>query len=237
MAESRSADYDAIVIGGGPAGPAYAIAHARGGHSVLMLEREAFPRFRIGESLLTCTAEVLDQFGVFDQLCQVELTSTKQAFRRLDLREIGPLLEAATDATGITALQQARVTGLMHSGNRVSGVRYKVGETEHSATARFVIDASGMAGLVVRALKLRKTGNDLKMAAVFKHVEGVGERNNPATEGDIQLEVHEDGFARAVNGDFWSSKNEFFNRLRAVPQRGLFESFEPLYKCPVYAGD
>jgi halogenation protein CepH len=47
--------YDLIVIGGGPAGTTLATLVARAGHRVLLLEREAFPRYQIGESLLPAT--------------------------------------------------------------------------------------------------------------------------------------------------------------------------------------
>jgi glycine/D-amino acid oxidase-like deaminating enzyme len=46
---------DVIVIGGGPAGAATATLLALAGHRVQLLEREAFPRFRIGESLMPAT--------------------------------------------------------------------------------------------------------------------------------------------------------------------------------------
>src|SRR5690348_10059 len=97
MVEARGTDYDAIVIGGGPAGSAYALTLARSGHSVLLLDREKFPRFHIGESLLTYTADVLDQLGVLDRVTEagfvvkrgIELTGTAGTFRRLDLAQIG----------------------------------------------------------------------------------------------------------------------------------------------------
>jgi len=52
--------------------------------------------------------------------------------------------------------------------------------------------------VIARALDLRKTDNALKMAAVFKHFGELDERNNPATEGDIQLGLHEDGWLWAI---------------------------------------
>ena len=223
MTEARDNDYDAIVIGGGPSGSSYAITLARSGRSVLLLERERFPRFHIGESLLTYTADVLEQFGLLDRVVEsgfvikrgIELTGPEGTFRRLDLARIGDdrrgwtvhverahfdkiLLDAAAATPGVTVLQNARVSGLLHSGEAISGVRYTWKDQVHSSNASFVVDASGRAGVIARGLNLRKTDNDLKMAAVFKHFSGVDERNNPATEGDIQLGLHEDGWLWAI---------------------------------------
>lgn len=223
MSEARGSDYDAIVIGGGPSGSSYAITLGRRGHSVLVLEREKFPRFHIGESLLTYTADVLEQLGLLDKMCQsgfvikrgIELTGTEGTFRRLDLAQIGEdrrgwtihvershfdaiLLDAAAQTPGVAVEQKARVTRLLFSDDRISGVRYTLNGEEHTANARFVIDASGRAGVIARGLNLRKTDNDLKMAAVFKHFGGVDEANNPATAGDIQLGLHEDGWLWAI---------------------------------------
>jgi len=57
-------DFDFCVAGGGPAGSAAAISLAQRGHSVLLLEREKFPRFHIGESLLSTANEAFAKLGV-----------------------------------------------------------------------------------------------------------------------------------------------------------------------------
>src|SRR5687768_2637376 len=59
---------DVLVIGGGPAGSTAATLLAQQGLSVTLLERERFPRFQIGESLLPYNNELFDRLGVTDQL-------------------------------------------------------------------------------------------------------------------------------------------------------------------------
>ncbi len=59
---------DVIVIGGGPAGSTAATLLAQQGLSVTLLERERFPRFQIGESLLPYNNDLFDRLGVTDQL-------------------------------------------------------------------------------------------------------------------------------------------------------------------------
>jgi flavin-dependent dehydrogenase len=58
-----SFDCDVVVIGGGPSGATVAAALARRGRRVVLLERDAFPRFHIGESLLASVNDVLDAIG------------------------------------------------------------------------------------------------------------------------------------------------------------------------------
>src|SRR5262245_44873862 len=61
-------DYDTLLIGGGPAGSSAAAILAEYGHRVLILEREKFPRYHIGESLIPFTFGPLKRIGMIPKM-------------------------------------------------------------------------------------------------------------------------------------------------------------------------
>jgi flavin-dependent dehydrogenase len=70
----KSDQYDAIVIGGGPAGAAAASILGEKGHRVLVLEREKFPRYHVGESLIPFTYQPLKRLGLIDRMKESHFT-------------------------------------------------------------------------------------------------------------------------------------------------------------------
>src|ERR1700736_391251 len=60
--------YDVAIIGGGPAGSTAATLLARAGRRIIVIEREKFPRFHIGESLLPFSTKTFDRLGVREKL-------------------------------------------------------------------------------------------------------------------------------------------------------------------------
>ena len=61
-------NYDALIIGAGPAGSSAAAILAEHGHRVLVIEREKFPRYHIGESLIPFTFHALERLGVLPKM-------------------------------------------------------------------------------------------------------------------------------------------------------------------------
>ena len=65
---NNNEQFDALLIGAGPAGSSAAALLAEQGHNVLLIEREKFPRYHIGESLLPFTYEPLKRLGLINRM-------------------------------------------------------------------------------------------------------------------------------------------------------------------------
>ncbi len=216
---SGTKKFDAIVIGGGPAGSTCAYKLAAEGHSVLLLEKAKFPRFPIGESMVPYITKLLVMMGVLDKVKEAAfvkkegvefLTGTtgdlrRQSFTNLEegqkpfsynfnrARFDNILLEHAED-TGVQVIQEADAKKLIFDGEKLDGVKYQHQGQTYEARARYVVDASGRAGLVSKHFNLRKMNHKLENVAVFQHYKGVVKENNPGVEGDVLFSSHEDGW-------------------------------------------
>jgi flavin-dependent dehydrogenase len=67
---AKSTDWDVIVIGGGPSGASAAAILAEYGHRVLVLEREKFPRYHVGESMIPFTFQPMERLGLVPRMKQ-----------------------------------------------------------------------------------------------------------------------------------------------------------------------
>ncbi|MDQ3680436.1 MAG: FAD-dependent oxidoreductase [Actinomycetota bacterium] len=212
--------FDAIVIGGGPAGVTCAHQLAMRGRSVLLLEKERHPRFRVGESLMPYVTAVLDSIGILQDVEErggpfvvkrsVEVSDSEGGYFRTYFsslaegqRKYGFNVERApfdtvlcqhAERAGVRVLQQARVTALVFEGDRVVGVTYEHDEEERVARAPFVADASGRAGVAARQLRSRRMNRRLAKVAVFQYFCDTVPGVNASDEGDLVVATHEDGW-------------------------------------------
>lgn len=212
--------FDAIVIGGGPAGSTCAYKMAIEGHSVLLLEKAQFPRFHIGESMVAYLTKLLEVIGILDKVKAAQFvkkpgveffTGKTGDLRRQNVNNLAPgqiplafhfhrarfdnlLLEHAKD-TGAQVLQEAEVKKLIFDRERLTGVEYEYQGQRHEARASYVVDASGRAGLIAKHFNLRKMNDKLRNVAVFQHYKDVVKENNPTLcEGDFLLSSHDEGW-------------------------------------------
>jgi flavin-dependent dehydrogenase len=147
---NNKAEYDVIIIGAGPAGSSAASILAEQGHKVLMLEREKFPRYHVGESLLPFTFHPLQRLGLIEKMrnsqfvkkFSVQFVSPSGRasqpfyfFNRYDkdVAQTWQVLRSEFDQIvmdharerGAQVIEEITVTELLKDGNRVIGVRTK----------------------------------------------------------------------------------------------------------------
>jgi 2-polyprenyl-6-methoxyphenol hydroxylase-like FAD-dependent oxidoreductase len=162
--------HDILTIGGGPAGAAAAALLAEQGHSVLVLEREKFPRYHVGESLIPFTFHPLERLGLIPAMRQSAFTrkysvqfvspSGKASepfyfFNRYDRETVAQtwqvlrsefdlLLLDNARAKGARVLEETTVTELLRDGDRVVGARARDrGGRVTDHLARITLDCTG----------------------------------------------------------------------------------------------
>lgn len=214
-------DFDFAVAGGGPAGSAAAISLAQRGHSVVLFERETFPRFHIGESLLSTANDAFATLGVAERIaaaCFPEkwgarlLTADGQSGRGVNFSDVREVTRPQTyqvcrEEFDRILIERARESGAdVRQGHRVSaceflsdGVVLDVVPDDGQPSrvrVRALVDATGREGLIARKLGLRTEEPRLANIAIFSHYTGV-----PRLAGDRPDDIRL--IARSDSGWFW----------------------------------
>lgn len=188
---------DVVVIGGGPAGATVATIVAQHGHQVQLFERERFPRFHIGESLIPETYWVLKRLNMLDKMkgshfvkkFSVQFVTDKgrlsepfyfhdnkphecsQTWQVLRSEFDLMMLQNATEH-GVQVHEGTRVLDVLFEGTRAVGVKVEDEQgNQREVRAKVVVDASGQSSMLMGKLGLRVWDNDLKKAAVWTYWE------------------------------------------------------------------
>ena len=214
-------DFDVAVIGGGPGGSSAATALARRGRTVLLLERDRFPRFHIGESLLPWSNEVFRALGVHDAIAEAGFVKKWGAsFRTVDgateqyadfqfaaetpspqtfqvpRAAFDEVLLRHSERSGAKVLEEHRA---LDAALEPDGVVLRfVGPdgTEQAVRVGFVVDASGRTGFLTKKLGRHEFDPVLRNIAVHAQYEGIP-RLEGRRAGDIRM------FTRADMGWIW----------------------------------
>jgi len=190
--------WDAIAIGAGPAGSAAAAVLAEHGHRVLVLEREKFPRYHIGESLLPFTFYPLQRLGLIEKMRQSQFVKkysvqfvspsgkASQPFYfstryNEDVAQTWQVLRSEFDQMlvdnarekGATILEQVTVTKLLREGDRVVGVQAQHADGSMAQyTAPITLDCSGKESFAAVRNNWRLRDPKLNKVAVWTYYRG-----------------------------------------------------------------
>ena len=191
-------DYDVVVIGGGPAGSTTSTLLAQRGLRVGLFERERFPRFHIGESLIPETYWVLKRLNMLPKMQRShfvkkysvqfvnangklsapfyfwdnkphECSQTWQVVRS----EFDQMMLENAREHGVDAQEGVHVLDVLFEGDRAVGVRIKDAQgVRREVGASVVVDASGQAALLQNRFKLRLWDPVLNKGAIWTYWQG-----------------------------------------------------------------
>ncbi len=217
MAQHPTADI--AVIGGGPAGSAAATMLARQGWSVVLLERERFPREHVGESLLPASMPILEELGAMDAVQAADFLPKYGAtmvwgrdpepwswrFRETSI-QYPHAYQVWRPTFDHILLNNARTHGVeVREGHRVAAVEWQTPDSEatiryvsdtagpNDLTARFVVDATGQAALLAQQTATRRWDSFFQNLAVYAYFEGAEPLPSP-DDNNIFIEAYEHGW-------------------------------------------
>ena len=240
---------DVIVVGGGPAGSTLAALVARQGHRVVVLEKERFPRHRIGESLLPSTIHgVCRLTGVSDELEKAgfvrkrggtyrwganpglwtfsfsvspKIASPASYAYQVERSKFDSILLNHARKMGADVRENSPVSGVLHDEDRVAGVSYVDADgNEGTIYARYVVDASGNQSRIYKEVGgSRKYSDFFRSIALYGYFEG-GKRLPPPNSGNILSVAFDSGW-------FWYIPlNENLTSVGAVVRREASEKVQ-----------
>jgi len=210
---STAETFDVILIGAGPSGTSAASLLADQGHRVIVLEREKFPRYHVGESLIPFTYGPLERLGLIPRMKQSHFVKKYSVqfvapngrasqpfyfFNRYDRETIAQswqilrsefdqmLADHARDH-GATILEQMTVTSLIHEQGRVAGVRgHRADGTPFEYRAPLTLDCTGKESFAAVREGWRLPDPFLNKVAVWTYYQG-SKRDEGIDEGQTTV--------------------------------------------------
>src|SRR5229473_1419005 len=189
--------YDVAIIGGGPAGSTAATLLAKAGRRVIVFEREKFPRFHIGESLLPFSVQTFDRLGVREKLDRTfmpkfggEITAAcgtkgvkfyfKDGFRsqrdrayQVTRSEFDKLLLDHSRENGADVREETNVKNITFENDRAKIDMETPAGARSTIEARYLLDCSGRQTMLGSFFKVKKMYAHLQKFSVFAHYENV----------------------------------------------------------------
>jgi flavin-dependent dehydrogenase len=239
-----------IIIGAGPAGSSAAALLYKQGFKLLVVEKQIFPRFVIGESLLPHCMDLLKEADLLDaveaqgfihkcgavflrgdETCNFDFSDQFTAGWKYTFQvpraDFDKTLADTVAARGVEILFGRGVTAISFNENSATATIESPDKTNRSVTAKFILDCSGYGRVLPRLLDLEMPSRFPPREALLAHVTG-DQRPAGREEGKIWACIHPAGawiwiipFSNGKTSVGVVGSPEFFTRFPGEPEEKL----------------
>jgi len=209
---TKHEDCDVLIIGAGPSGAVAAALLRQQGRHVIVIEREQFPRFSIGESLLPQSMVFLEQAGMLQAVVEAGFQFKNGAafvhgerYTAFDFRDkhssgwgttyqvpradFDHILAREAERQGAVVRYRETVSAVTTDARQPGATVVRADGSEYHITARFMLDASGFGRVLPRLLDLETPSGFPVRGAIFTHIaDGIGSRDFDRNK--IRITVH-----------------------------------------------
>jgi flavin-dependent dehydrogenase len=243
---------DVLVIGAGPAGTVAASIINKAGFNVKIVEKQKFPRFVIGESLLPRCMEALTEAGFIDavkekgfqekfgakfvkngKICDYyfadQFTPGWEWTWQVPRAEFDKTLAETVEKMGVPVCYETTVTGITFNGSDSVTTVEDVNGNKTEIAARFIVDGSGYGRVIPRLFNLDKPSNLPPRKALFTHTVDL-KRSMVDEPNRITIVVHQPGvwiwvipFSSGITSVGFVGDPDFFSRYEGSDEQVLRE--------------